>query len=135
MALLVGWTGGYVLVASLLAPYLRKFGCYTVPDFVGTRYGGNVARLCAVLVLTVASFTYVTAQINATGTIASVALDIPFGIAVYVGLLICVPIILSQIICFIFPGLTLNEKKFILPIIGISFTLFILSVMFSLSLI
>ena len=86
MALLVGWTGGYVLVASLLAPYLRKFGCYTVPDFVGTRYGGNAARLCAVLVLTVASFTYVTAQINATGTIASVALDIPFGIAVYVGL-------------------------------------------------
>jgi len=92
MALLVGWTGGYVLVASLLAPYLRKFGCYTVPDFIGTRYGGNIARLSAVLVLTVASFTYVTAQINATGTIASVALDIPFEIAVYVGLagiLIC----------------------------------------------
>ena len=92
MALLVGWTGGYVLVASLLAPYLRKFGCYTVPDFIGTRYGGNTARLSAVLVLTVASFTYVTAQINATGTIASVALDIPFEVAVYVGLagiLIC----------------------------------------------
>ncbi len=86
MALLVGWTGGYVLVASLLAPYLRKFGCYTVPDFIGTRYGGNLARLCAVIVLTVASFTYVTAQINATGTIASVALDIPFNVAVYVGL-------------------------------------------------
>ena len=86
MALLVGWTGGYVLVASLLAPYLRKFGCYTVPDFIGTRYGGNLARLSAVLVLTVASFTYVTAQINATGTIASVALDIPFKVAVYVGL-------------------------------------------------
>ena len=86
MALLVGWTGGYVLVASLLAPYLRKFGCYTVPDFIGTRYGGNFARFSAVIVLTVASFTYVTAQINATGTIASVALDIPFEIAVYVGL-------------------------------------------------
>ena len=57
-----------------------------VPDFIGTRYGGNLARLSAVIVLTVASFTYVTAQINATGTIASVALDIPFGIAVYVGL-------------------------------------------------
>ena len=86
MALLVGWTGGYVLVATLLAPYLRKFGCYTVPDFVGTRYGGNAARLLAVIVLTVASFTYVTAQINATGTIAAVALDIPFQYAVYVGL-------------------------------------------------
>jgi len=86
MALLVGWTGGYVLVASLLAPYLRKFGCYTVPDFIGTRYGGNLSRFMAVVVLTVASFTYVTAQINATGTIASVALDIPFQYAVYVGL-------------------------------------------------
>ena len=58
---LMGWTGGYVLVASLLAPYLRKFGCYTVPDFIGTRYGGNLARLGAVIILVVASFTYVTA--------------------------------------------------------------------------
>jgi cation/acetate symporter len=86
MALLVGWTGGYVLVATLLAPYLRKFGCYTVPDFVGTRYGGNGARLMAVIVLTVASFTYVTAQITATGRIASVALNLEFELAVYVGL-------------------------------------------------
>ena len=86
MAFLVGWTGGYILVASLLAPYLRKFGCYTVPDFIGTRYGGNLARFCAVLVLVLASFTYVTAQINATGTIASRALGIQFELAVYVGL-------------------------------------------------
>jgi len=84
MAFLVGWTGGYVLVATLMAPYLRKFGCYTVPDFIGTRYGGNAARFMAVVVLTLASFTYVTAQINATGTIASVALDIPFQYAVYI---------------------------------------------------
>ena len=86
MAFLVGWTGGYVLVSTLLAPYLRKFGCYTVPDFIGTRYGGNVARLCAVAVLVLASFTYVTAQINATGTIASRALDIPFASGVWIGL-------------------------------------------------
>ena len=78
MAFLVGWTGGYVLVSTLLAPYLRKFGCYTVPDFIGTRYGGNLPRFCATLVLVLASFTYVTAQINATGTIASRALQIPF---------------------------------------------------------
>ena len=83
MAFLVGWTGGYILVSSLLAPYLRKFGCYTVPDFIGTRYGGNVARFCAVVVLTLASFTYVTAQINATGTIASRALGIPFELGVW----------------------------------------------------
>ena len=87
LAFVVGWTGGYVLVAALMAPYLRKFGCYTVPDFIGTRYGGNVARLCAVLVLVIASFTYVTAQINATGTIASRALHIPFEVGVWFGLL------------------------------------------------
>lgn len=86
MAFLVGWTGGYVLVASLMAPYLRKFGCYTVPDFIGTRYGGNFARLCAVIVLVVASFTYVTAQINATGTVAARALQIPFEVGVWFGL-------------------------------------------------
>ncbi|HEX6298290.1 MAG TPA: sodium:solute symporter family protein [Burkholderiales bacterium] len=86
LAFVVGWTGGYVLVAVLMAPYLRKFGCYTVPDFIGTRYGGNVARLLAVIVLVVASFTYVTAQINATGTIASRALLIPFGVGVWFGL-------------------------------------------------
>ncbi len=87
LAFVVGWTGGYVLVASLMAPYLRKFGCYTVPDYIGTRYGGNLARLCAVIVLVVASFTYVTAQINATGTIASRALQIPFEVGVWFGLL------------------------------------------------
>ena len=86
LAFLVGWTGGYVLVASLMAPYLRKFGCYTVPDFIGTRYGGNLARLMGVIVLVVASFTYVTAQINATGTIASRALQIPFEVGVWFGL-------------------------------------------------
>ncbi len=87
LAFVVGWTGGYVLVAVLMAPYLRKFGCYTVPDFIGTRYGGNLARFLAVVVLVVASFTYVTAQINATGTIASRALGIPFDVGVWLGLL------------------------------------------------
>jgi cation/acetate symporter len=86
MAFLVGWTGGYVLVASLIAPYLRKFGAYTVPDFIGTRYGGNLARFCAVFILVVASFTYVTAQINGTGTVAARALQIPFELGVWIGL-------------------------------------------------
>jgi cation/acetate symporter len=87
LAFVVGWTGGYILVASLMAPYLRKFGCYTVPDFIGTRYGGNLPRFLGVVVLAVASFTYVTAQINATGTIASRALLIPFEVGVWFGLL------------------------------------------------
>ena len=86
LGFIVGWTGGYVLVNSLMAPYLRKFGCYTVPDFIGTRYGGNTARFCAVVVLVVASFTYVTAQINATGTIAAQTLGVPFELGVYLGL-------------------------------------------------
>ncbi|NHA13898.1 sodium:solute symporter family protein [Thioalkalivibrio sp. XN279] len=86
MAFIVGWTGGYVLVATLMAPYLRKFGCYTVPDFIGTRYGGKLTRFFAVVVLFVASFTYVTAQINATGTIAARALNIPFEVGVWFGL-------------------------------------------------
>ena len=86
LAFVVGWTGGYVLVASLMAPYLRKFGCYTVPDYIGARYGGNLARVMAVIVLVVASFTYVTAQINATGTIAARALQIPFEVGVWFGL-------------------------------------------------
>ncbi len=86
LALVVGWTGGYILVSTLMAPYLRKFGCYTVPDFIGTRYGGNLPRFFAVVVLAVASFTYVTAQINATGTIAARALTIPFEWGVWFGL-------------------------------------------------
>ncbi len=92
LAFVVGWTGGYVLVAVLMAPYLRKFGCYTVPDFIGTRYGGNLSRFLAVLVLVVASFTYVTAQIDATGTIAARALQIPYEAGVWfglVGILLC----------------------------------------------
>ncbi|HEX4927883.1 MAG TPA: sodium:solute symporter family protein [Burkholderiales bacterium] len=86
LGFVVGWTGGYVLVAVLMAPYLRKFGCYTVPDFIGTRYGGNTARVLAVIVLIVASFTYVTAQIDATGTIAAKVLQIPYGLGVWLAL-------------------------------------------------
>jgi cation/acetate symporter len=86
MAFIVGWTGGYILVATLMAPYLRKFGCYTVPDFIGTRYGGKLTRFCAIVVLVVASFTYVTAQITATGTIAARAFQIPFELGVWFGL-------------------------------------------------
>lgn len=71
LAFVLGWTGGYLLVSILLAPYLRKFGQYTVPDFLGARYGGNLARFAGVVVLISASFTYVTAQIFGVGIIAS----------------------------------------------------------------
>jgi cation/acetate symporter len=82
----LGWTGGYVLVSILIGPYLRKFGAYTVPDFMSFRYGGNFARFIAVIVLVCCSFTYVTAQIYGTGIIASRFLGMPFEIAVFVGL-------------------------------------------------
>jgi len=87
LAFVLGWTGGYVLVAVLVAPYLRKFGAYTVPDFLAARFGGNFARFLGIIVLFCCSFTYVTAQIFATGIIASRFLGIEFEVAVFVGLL------------------------------------------------
>jgi cation/acetate symporter len=87
LAWVLGWTGGYVLVAVLVAPFLRKFGAYTVPDFMSFRFGGNFARFLAVVVLVCCSFTYVTAQIFGTGLIASRFLGMPFEVAVFVGLL------------------------------------------------
>jgi cation/acetate symporter len=86
LAFVLGWTGGYLLVSILLAPYLRKFGQYTVPDFLGARYGGNAARFVGVIVLISASFAYVTAQIFGVGIIASRFLGISFEVAVFVGL-------------------------------------------------
>ena len=87
LAWVLGWTGGYVLVSILVGPYLRKFGAYTVPDFMSFRFGGNFARFLAVIVLVACSFTYVTAQIFGTGIIASRFLGIQFEVAVFVGLL------------------------------------------------
>ncbi|MDA0824763.1 MAG: cation acetate symporter, partial [Proteobacteria bacterium] len=74
---LMGWTGGYVILALLLAPYLRKFGAFTVPDFIGTRYYSNVARVIAVISLIVVSFTYVAGQMRGVGIVFSQFLDIP----------------------------------------------------------
>ncbi len=88
----LGWTGGYVLVAVLLAPYLRKFGQFTVPDFLGVRYEGNTARVCGVIVLFCASFTYIVAQTFGIGIITSRFLGIPFELAIFaglVGILVC----------------------------------------------
>jgi cation/acetate symporter len=82
----LGWTGGYVLVSVLIGPYLRKFGAYTVPDFMSFRFGGNFARFVAVVVLVCCSFTYVTAQVYGTGLIASRFLGMPFELAVFAGL-------------------------------------------------
>ena len=87
LAFVLGWTGGYVLVSILMAPYLRKFGQFTVPDFCGARFGGNTARSLAVIVLITASFVYVVAQIVGVGIITSRFLGMDFKVACFVGLL------------------------------------------------
>ncbi|MFQ3623262.1 MAG: sodium:solute symporter family protein [Acetobacteraceae bacterium] len=86
LAFILGWTGGYMLVAVLIAPYLRKFGQYTVPDFLGVRYGGDVARFVGVVILITASFVYVVAQIVGVGIITQRFLDVSFAVAVFIGL-------------------------------------------------
>ncbi|WP_439498202.1 sodium:solute symporter family protein [Bosea sp. (in: a-proteobacteria)] len=132
LAFVLGWTGGYVLVAVLVAPFLRKFGAYTVPDFLAARYGGNTARMLGVMVLIACSFTYVVAQIFATGLIAQRFLGMDFVVAVYVGLLgilVCsmlggmravtwtqVAQYIVLIVAYLVPVIILSAQKFGLPI-------------------
>jgi cation/acetate symporter len=132
IAWVLGWTGGYVLVAVLVAPFLRKFGAYTVPDFMSHRFGGNFARFLAVVVLFCCSFTYVTAQIFGTGIIASRFLGISFELAVFVGLvgiLLCsmlggmravtwtqIAQYIVLIIAYLVPIIILSTQKYGIPI-------------------
>ena len=83
---LMGWTGGYVLLALLLAPYLRKFGQFTVPDFIGERYYSKVARVVAVVCLIAISFTYIAGQMRGVGVVFSHFLNVPITIGVLVGM-------------------------------------------------
>jgi cation/acetate symporter len=85
LAFVLGWTGGFVLVGVLLAPYLRKFGQYTIPDFLGARYGGHTARLVGVVVLVVASCLYIVAQLVGIGVITQRFLGFRFELAVFAG--------------------------------------------------
>ena len=85
LAFVLGWTGGFVLVGVLLAPYLRKFGQYTVPDFLGARYGGHPARLAGVAVLVTASCLYIVAQLVGIGVITQRFLGFRFELAVFAG--------------------------------------------------
>jgi len=132
LAWVLGWTGGYVLVSILVGPYLRKFGAYTVPDFMAFRFGGNFTRFLAVIVLVCCSFTYVTAQVFGTGIIASRFLGMDFTIAVYVGLagiLLCsmmggmravtwtqIAQYIVLIIAYLTPIVILSTQKYGLPL-------------------
>ena len=86
LAFIMGWTGGYVLVALFLAPYLRKFGQFTIPDFLGARYGGHSARFVGVIIAILCSFVYVVAQIYGVGLITARLTGLSFEVGVFVGL-------------------------------------------------
>src|SRR5687768_8130978 len=86
LAFIMGWTGGYVLVALFLAPYLRKFGQFTIPDFLGERYGGNVPRFIGIVAAILCSFTYVVAQIYGVGIITTRLTGVAFEIGIFLGL-------------------------------------------------
>ena len=132
LAWVLGWTGGFVLVSILIGPYLRKFGAYTVPDFLSFRYGGNFARALGVIVLVACSFTYVTAQIYGTGLIASRFLGMQFELAVFaglVGILLCAMLggmravtwtqiaqYIVLIIAYLTPIVILSTTKYGIPI-------------------
>jgi len=83
---LMGWTGGYVLLAMLLAPYLRKFGKFTVPEFIGDRYYSHTARIVAVVCLLIVSLTYVIGQMKGIGVAFSRFLEMPYEWGLYVGM-------------------------------------------------
>ncbi|MBC8300834.1 MAG: cation acetate symporter [Pelagibacterales bacterium] len=85
---LMGWTGGYVLLALLLAPYLRKFGKFTVPDFIGDRYYSNAARIVAVICALLVSFTYVAGQMRGVGIVFSRFLEVEINTGVIIGMII-----------------------------------------------
>ena len=86
LAFIMGWTGGYVLVAVFLAPFLRKFGQFTIPDFLGARYGGNLPRFIGVAIAILCSFTYVVAQIYGVGLITTRLTGVTFELGVFLGL-------------------------------------------------
>jgi len=86
LAFIMGWTGGYCLVALVLAPYLRKFGQFTIPDFLGERYGGHLPRLIGLAAAILCSFTYLVAQIYGVGLITSYLTGVAFELGIFLGL-------------------------------------------------
>ena len=86
LAFIMGWTGGYCLVALFLAPYLRKFGQFTIPDFLGARYGGNMPRFVGIVAAILCSFTYVVAQIYGVGLITTRLTGVAFELGIFLGL-------------------------------------------------
>jgi cation/acetate symporter len=86
LAFIMGWTGGYCLVALFLAPYMRKFGQFTIPDFLGERYGGHIPRFIGIVAAILCSFTYVVAQIYGVGLITARLAGVEFEVGIFLGL-------------------------------------------------
>jgi cation/acetate symporter len=128
LAYVMGWTGGYVLLAIFLGPYLRQYGRYTIPDFLGSRYQGNAARLIGVLAALLASFTYLVAQVTGVGLIVSRFIGLDFKVGVFVGLL-------GVLFCSVLGGmrsvtwtqvaqLIILVVSYLVPVVVLSFKLF-----------
>ncbi|MCS7204576.1 MAG: VC_2705 family sodium/solute symporter [Leptospiraceae bacterium] len=132
LAFIMGWTGGYVLLAVMIAPYLRKFGAYTIPDFLDSRYGGKIPRLIGIISALIVSFTYLVAQVTGVGIITSRFLGFPFEIGVFlglVGILVCsflggmravtwtqVAQYIILIIAYLIPAIFMSYKQTGIPI-------------------
>lgn len=132
LAFVLGWTGGYCLVALLIAPYLRKFGQFTIPDFLGARYGGNLPRVVGVFAALLCSFVYLVAQIYGVGLITARLTGVDFVIGIFLGLggvLVCsflggmravtwtqVAQYIILIIAFLVPVMWLSVKQTGVPI-------------------
>jgi cation/acetate symporter len=124
----MGWTGGYLLLAVFLGPYLRQFGAYTIPDFLSERYGGNAARIVGVISAIICSFTYLVAQVTGVGLIVARFIQIDYNIGVYLGLA-------GVLFCSVLGGMksvTWTQVaqyiiliiSYLVPVVYLSFTLF-----------
>jgi cation/acetate symporter len=128
LAYIMGWTGGYLLLAVFLGPYLRQYGKYTIPDFLGSRYEGNAARLIGVFAAILASFTYLIAQVTGVGYIVSRFIGLDFRLGVFVGLV-------GVLFCSVLGGmrsvtwtqvaqLIILVVSYLVPVVVLSFKLF-----------
>ncbi len=128
LAYVMGWTGGYLLLAVFLGPYLRQYGKYTIPDFLGSRYEGNVPRLIGVFAAILASFTYLIAQVTGVGLIVSRFIGLDFNIGVFVGLI-------GVLFCSVLGGMRsvtwtqvaqyiILITSYLVPVVVLSFQLF-----------
>jgi cation/acetate symporter len=132
LAYVMGWTGGYLLLAVFLGPYLRQFGAYTIPDFLGARYGGNFARVIGVIAAITCSFTYLIAQVTGVGLIVARFIGIDYNIGVFVGLI-------GVLFCSVLGGMKsvtwtqvaqyiILIVSYLVPVVYLSFQLFAIPV-------